>query len=89
MVSYALARIDPASPLLTDALRYMVLQRRPTGCWSSSYESAWVLLALSQALKSTGDLQANFSYQASLNDALLASGSADGPQGALRTRSQP
>ncbi len=41
------------------------------------------MLALSQALQSTGDLQANFNYQASLNDALIASGSADGPQSAL------
>lgn len=83
VVSYALATIDPASTLLTDSIRYLVLHRRPTGSWWSSYDSAWALLALSQALKSTGDLQASFNYQADLNGALLANGSADGPQGAL------
>jgi uncharacterized protein YfaS (alpha-2-macroglobulin family) len=83
VASFALARIDPASTLMTDSLRYLVLHRRPTGCWGSSYESAWVLLALSQALKSTGDLQANFTYQASLNDTLLANGQAEGASGAL------
>ncbi len=83
VVTQAIATIDPASPLLTDAVRYMVLHRRPNGCWNSSYDSAWVLLALSQALKSTGDLQASYTYQATLNGAIMASGSAEGPQGAL------
>ena len=82
-VTYALATIDPASPLLTDAVRYLVLHRRPNGCWNSSYDSAWTLLALSQALKSTGDLQSNFTYQATINGAMMANGSAEGPQGAL------
>ncbi|GAP08080.1 large extracellular alpha-helical protein [Anaerolinea thermolimosa] len=84
VVVYALASVDPASPLLTDAVRYLVLHRRPSGCWSSSYDSAWSLLGLSQALQSTGDLQASYSYQADLNGGLFASGNVDGPQGALK-----
>ncbi len=83
VVSYALATIDPAAALLTDSVRYLVLHRRPSGCWFSSYDSAWALLALSQALKSTGDLQADFSYQADLNGALFAAGETGSPESAL------
>ena len=38
VVAYTIAQLDPASPLLTDAVRYLVLNRRPDGAWSSSYE---------------------------------------------------
>lgn len=86
VVSYALARLDPASPLLVDAMRYLALNRRPNGCWSSSYESAWVLLALSQTLSATGDLEAAFAFQSTLNGAQIAAGEASGAQGSLTTQ---
>ena len=74
VVVYALARLDPAAPVLTDAVRSLVLNRQPNGCWKSSYETAWVLLGLTEALKSTGDLQSNFNYSADLNGTNVASG---------------
>jgi alpha-2-macroglobulin len=75
IVVYTLAKLDPAAAVLTDAVRYLVLSRRSNGCWQSSYESAWVLFALSEALTATGDLQADFTYEAELNGTRIASGS--------------
>jgi uncharacterized protein YfaS (alpha-2-macroglobulin family) len=74
VVSYVLAKIDPAAAVLPDAVRYLVLSRRSNGCWQSSYESAWVLFALSEALSGTGDLQSNFTYEAQLNGTGIAGG---------------
>lgn len=78
IVTYALARLDPASPLLVDAARYLITNRKEIGGWSNSYESAWVLTALIETMKGTGDLQANYTFSAMLNDAPLANGEAGG-----------
>ncbi len=75
-VTIALARLEPASPLLVDAVRYLASTRSANGVWFAPYDSAWALTALSEALKGTGDLQAGFSYSAALNTAPLASGEA-------------
>jgi alpha-2-macroglobulin len=79
IVSLALAKIDPASPLLADAVRYLVTNRRASGGWASSYESAWSLTALTAVLQGTGDLQSRFSFVASLNGQPIAQGQAEGP----------
>ncbi|GAP15444.1 large extracellular alpha-helical protein [Longilinea arvoryzae] len=78
IVTYALARLDPASPLLVDATRYLITNREEIGGWSTSYESAWVITALIETMKGTGDLQANFTFTAALNGSPLASGEAGG-----------
>jgi alpha-2-macroglobulin len=83
VVTYALARLDPASQLLPDAVRYLVLHRQPNGAWASSYESAWVLLSLVEMVRGTGDLQASYSFGASLNESPLLSGQVNGPTSAL------
>ncbi|HEX7567355.1 MAG TPA: Ig-like domain-containing protein [Anaerolineaceae bacterium] len=78
VVLTALAHFDPASTLLADAVRYLVAHRLATGSWSSSYESAWVLLALGDTLQGTGDLQASFAFSASLNGSPMLTGQAGG-----------
>jgi uncharacterized protein YfaS (alpha-2-macroglobulin family) len=79
VVAYMLAKMDPASPLLTDAIRYLSAHRRAAGGWASSYETAWILTAFNETLKGTGELQANFSYSAELNGTPFLSGEASGP----------
>jgi hypothetical protein len=78
VVLAALAHFDPASTLVADAVRYLVAHRLNSGCWSSSYESAWALVALGEVLQGTGDLQANFAFSATLNDSALLKGQAGG-----------
>ncbi len=80
VVIYALSRLDPASDLLPDALRYLASHRLSGISWGSTFDTAWVLLAFGQALKGTGELQASFDYSASLNDAPLVQGKAEGSQ---------
>ena len=73
---YALARLDPTSTLLNDAVRYLILNRRSGGGWGSSYDTAWVLLAMIETLKSSGEFAVDFNYEALLNENQLLSGSA-------------
>jgi uncharacterized protein YfaS (alpha-2-macroglobulin family) len=76
MVVYALAQRDPGTPLLADAVRYLMLQRGPDGAWDSSYATAWSLMALSQVIKGTGEISGSYDFSASLNSLPVASGQA-------------
>lgn len=84
VVTHALARLDPAQPLLSEALRYLALNRNPNGLYQSTYETAWVFHALSQALKASGDLQADYHFEVSLNDRIIATGEPSESGAALR-----
>ncbi|HOU42747.1 MAG TPA: Ig-like domain-containing protein [Anaerolineaceae bacterium] len=77
-VIYAIAKMDPASELLVDAVRYLSLHRKAMGGWGSSYENAWILFSLVEVLKGTGELQGEFTWQASLNSTPIASGEVAG-----------
>ena len=46
----------------------------------TTYESAWVILALTEAMKGFGELQADFAFSASLNDGPIASGDVSGTE---------
>ena len=78
VVVYALAEFDPASPLLADAIRYLVAHRHGSGGWMSSYDTGWILAALVSSARATGDLQAEFAYSSTLNNQPLAEGQAVG-----------
>jgi uncharacterized protein YfaS (alpha-2-macroglobulin family) len=78
VVLYTLATLDPANPLLTDAVRYLAANRNQASTWGSPYESAWVLLALTQAMRGTGEMQASYNFSVDINDTPLASGQAGG-----------
>lgn len=75
---FTLAQLDPASTSLPLALRYLMVHRKPDGLWSSTFESAWALMAITEALQGTGDYQADYDFQVTLNDILIAEGAADG-----------
>jgi hypothetical protein len=78
VVLYALARHDPASPLVADGLRYLMAHRDASGAWSSTYETSWILMALSEVMRGTGELSGDFDFSADLNNAPLAAGQASG-----------
>jgi hypothetical protein len=73
-----IARYDPASPLVADAVRYLMSQRGASGGWASTYETAWTLMALTQVMQGTAELGGEFDFSAELNGAPLASGQAGG-----------
>ena len=76
MVIYALAQLEPASTLLPDAVNYLMAHRQADGAWGSTYESAWVMLAMAAVMRGTGELGGNFAFGASLNGASILSGHA-------------
>jgi uncharacterized protein YfaS (alpha-2-macroglobulin family) len=76
IVAYTLAQRDPSNPMLVDAVRYLVSQRGAARGWGSSYERAWIILALDQYMKASGELQGSFNFAAALNGASLATGKA-------------
>ena len=73
-----LAELDPASTSLLPALRYLMIHQKGNMPRSSTFESAWTLMAITAALEGTGDYQADYSFQAILNDRLVAEGDAGG-----------
>ncbi len=75
---YALAQLDPASTSVPLALRYLMAHHSGTQHFSSDFESAWVLMAVAGAVQGTGDYQADFEFKATLNNRVIAEGSAGG-----------
>lgn len=51
----ALARFAPADPLLARAARWLMAARRG-GRWQTTYETAWAIVGLSDALSTSADL---------------------------------
>ena len=78
LVLTLLARVNPASPLVGDAVRYLSINRNIHGGWLSSYETAWVLMSLTEVLRGTGELQAVYDFSAAVNGTQVASGTAGG-----------
>ena len=78
MVVYTLAQLEPASTVLPDAVNYLMSNRQASGFWNSSYESAWILLAMNEVMKGTGELSSNYAFGASLNGTQIATGLAGG-----------
>lgn len=80
VVIYALAKQDPASPLVADAVRYLMAYRDAEGGWRSSYATSWALLSLTEVMRGTGELGGEFEFSATLNDNPFAVGQAGGVQ---------
>ena len=74
IILYALARHDPTSPTITEATRFVMAARGSEGDWYSSYETSWVILALTQVMKSTGKTADDFIFSATLNGDEIISG---------------
>jgi uncharacterized protein YfaS (alpha-2-macroglobulin family) len=78
VVLYALANHDPASPLVAEALRYLMANRNALGAWASTYETSWTLMALAEVMQGTGELSGEFDFSANLNGTPLVAGEASG-----------
>jgi len=78
MVVYSLAQQQPDSPLLPDAVRYLMAHRRTNGTWGSTYTSAWTLMSLVEVMRATGEIGGGFAFSARLNGLPIATGQASG-----------
>jgi len=69
----ALVRADPNNFLIPNAVRYLMGQR-DQGHWSTTQESAITLIALSEYIAQSGELEADYSYRAVLDGKTLKEG---------------
>jgi hypothetical protein len=70
IVLYGIARVDPRNALLKNAVRWLMTMRAQ-GHWETTQETAWALLGLTEYMKQSGELDANYAYEVAVNDKLL------------------
>jgi len=69
----ALVRADPSNFLIPNAVRYLMGQRDHSH-WRTTQESAVTLIALSEYIAQSGELEADYSYRAVLDGKTLKEG---------------
>lgn len=70
IVLYAIAHVDPQNALLKNAVRWLMTLRQQ-GHWETTQETAWSVLGLTEYMKASGELDANYMYQVMLNNRTL------------------
>ncbi|HEY1015815.1 MAG TPA: alpha-2-macroglobulin family protein, partial [Herpetosiphonaceae bacterium] len=73
IILMALARLDPQNQLNPNVVRWLMVARQD-GIWETSQESAWAVLALTDWMDVTGELNADYDYAAFINEKELAAG---------------
>jgi len=69
----AFTQISPDQPLLPNVVRWLMAARQ-AGRWSTTQENAWSIIALTNWMKYTGELQANYDWGVALNGTDMATG---------------
>ncbi|MBC7237178.1 MAG: hypothetical protein H5T69_15155, partial [Chloroflexi bacterium] len=73
IVLRALVRLSPENALLPNAVRWLMAARE-SGRWETTQENVWAILALTDYMVATGELQADYRYELWVNDSRLATG---------------
>jgi len=66
----ALAKLDPDNDLAPNAVRWLMVART-AGHWETTQETAWSLIALTDWMVTTGELQGDYGWGVQLNGELL------------------
>jgi uncharacterized protein YfaS (alpha-2-macroglobulin family) len=70
-----LTRLDPDNALIPNVVRWLMIARKD-GIWETTQETAWALIALTDWMVETGELNAAYDYSVSLNGADKIDGTA-------------
>ncbi|MFW6098006.1 MAG: alpha-2-macroglobulin family protein, partial [Chloroflexota bacterium] len=70
----ALARIEPENAVAPQAVRWL-MAARTANHWPTTFETAWSILALTDWMVASGELDADFDYRFSLNGSEMEAGS--------------
>lgn len=62
----ALARLAPDDPLIPQATRWLMIARSADR-WETTQETAWSIIALTDVMLATGELQADYAWGAAVN----------------------
>lgn len=76
IVLSAVSEIDPQNPLNANAARWL-MSSRTEGRWQGTQETAWTIMALTNWMVASGELEANYDFAVALNGDNLGGGSAD------------
>ncbi|MBU0703449.1 MAG: alpha-2-macroglobulin, partial [Chloroflexi bacterium] len=87
IVLAALARLDPGNALAPNAVRWLMVARRD-GYWETTQENAWAILALTDWMVATGELEGEYDWHVVVNGDLLGEGSVDSENVGETTRLQ-
>jgi len=71
-----LARVDPKNQLAPNVVRWLMVART-AGHWETTQETAWALIALTDWMDATGELNANYTWKVDLNTYALGEGAAN------------
>ncbi|MCB9420606.1 MAG: Ig-like domain-containing protein [Ardenticatenaceae bacterium] len=69
-------KLDGENPLVANAVRWL-MAHRVNGRWASTQETAWTLIALTDWMVASGELEADYQYEIALNGQLRGSGEAN------------
>lgn len=75
MVLRALLWMNPEQPLLPQAVRWLTMARS-SGRWETTQENVWAILALTDFMAVTGELEADYEYSLTVDGAEKAAGRA-------------
>lgn len=87
IVLRALVRLQPQSGLLPNAVRWL-MTARSSGRWETTQENVWAILALTDYMVATGELEADYDYEVLVNGSRLARASVSPATVAQPVRSQ-
>jgi uncharacterized protein YfaS (alpha-2-macroglobulin family) len=73
IVLAALSRLDPDNPRAPGAVRWLMVARKD-GYWETTQETAWAIIALTDWMVATGELEADFNWQVAVNGGKLGEG---------------
>ncbi len=76
IVLNAFVQIDPQNPVTANAVRWLMAHREK-GHWASTQETVWSLIALTNWLTASKELEANYQYAVGLNGNSLEQGTAN------------
>ncbi|MCC6453744.1 MAG: Ig-like domain-containing protein [Caldilineaceae bacterium] len=74
IVLAAFVKLDPEQAILPKVVRWL-METRQAGHWANTQETAWSLIALTDWLTLTGEMQSDYNWTVTLNDSELGSGS--------------
>jgi hypothetical protein len=74
-----LVRLRPAAPIVTKVVRWLMAHRAPDG-WGTTQETAYTVVALTDYLRASNELNSGSTYRVYVNDQLVEQGTLSGRQ---------
>jgi uncharacterized protein YfaS (alpha-2-macroglobulin family) len=72
----AIAQLDPKNQLGPNVVRWLMMART-AGRWETTQETAWSLIALTDWMKATGELNPDYNWVVKVNDQTIGTGTAN------------